>query len=786
METTSLATYLEEMANPAWLEAIKIQTDYIAEARETRGARQEAGSWGSEDDSSWHGEDDNPSSVKDENEERGHKDDHIMAPEMRGQGVVGDNKETSEVLHGVDEPHVPSQCEVKQAQPHISNPEVCQRVQEQRPRRTETENAKETVGTQEASGNKGEATKEDGDKQQGQRGQIGDKSSSQEPGAAKAKENQLASKARNEAPTVNPAWVPEDRNQERQRQRAQDKGERRQESASGTSGRDANAHGTSGARPEQERATVEPPTQEAVVNINTDTDSSEETEVPGRQAARSSTTVTIRSEKGARAAEQRELEKMATRATARATTVTSGAVKDGRDGKRKAIEITTKSSGDPEQAKPKQRARTPVDETKARRTVQPTKRAASTGGARGQSGSETLGTRLSQTPQRVDGRRQPDSETSSSPTDPILTKPVATKPGTVAKSKQAPTATGRSAASRGTRPPTEAPARSRNPNHNDSPPQGHGSDRDQGVQQEYGDELDEEQAQNATIPRPGPPPEHWGRIRRCGSLEVHLAASAVAELLNDATKHGVQPVLTPATGDCMFWVVFLSCEVRDLFRTNEQNMMVVRPDSAEHLKEITLRWMAGVVGTDQGLANYMPGKSKAERQRTMKEQCDAFDYGSEVADFVLPSMLRILGIHATIIHNGVLGRADRVVTHPENETARLPMIHLLFIKPSKNKEHYIATRPLQHGARAKPFEPWVCRGRLKCWWNFRERHRYLEELSIQEAMEGKLETRSKRGMPEQDNYDSGEDEDDSGTMPAKRKQTAPPPADQPRHKRMRK
>ena len=604
-----------------------------------------------------------------------------------------------------------------------------------------------------------------------------------EPRSTALRESQLANKARNEAPTVGRAWDDEDL--EQRRHHVQDRGERRQESASGASRRDANARGTTGARPEQERATVEPSTQEVVVNINTDTDSSEETEVPGRQAARSATRVTIRSEKGARAAEQRELEKMATRATARATTVTNGAVKDGRDGKRKTIEITTTSSGDPEQAKPKQRARTPVDETKARRTVQPTKRAASTGGAKGQSRSETLG-ELGQIPQRVDGRRHPDSETSSSPTEPTLTKPTATKPGPVARSKRAPTVTGRSTASRGTRPPTEAPTRSRNLSHNDSPPQGHRSDRDQGVQQECGDELDEEQAQNATIPRPGPPPEHWGRIRRCGSLEVHLAASAVADLLDDATKHGVQPVLTPATGDCMFWAVFLSCEVRDLFRTNEQNMTVLRPDSAEHLKEITLRWMAGVVGTDQGLANYMPGKSKAERRRIMKEQCNAFDYGSEVADFVLPSMLRILGIHATIIHNGVLGRADRVVTHPENETARLPMIHLLFIKPSRNKEHYIATRPLQHGARAKPFEPWVCRGKLKCWWNFHERHRYLEELSIQEAMEGKLETRSKRGLPEQDNYDSGEDVDDSRTAPTKRKRTAPPRAEQARHKRMKK
>ena len=158
-----------------------------------------------------------------------------------------------------------------------------------------------------------------------------------------------------------------------------------------------------------------------------------------------------------------------------------GAMKDGRDGK--PIEITTASSGDPEQAKPKQRARTPVDETKARRTVQPTKRAASTGGAKGQPRSEPLGKLLGQIPQRVDGRRQPDAETSSSPTEPILTKPTATKPGPLARSKQTPAMTGRSTASRGTRPPTEAPARGRNPNHNDSPPQGRRSDRDQGVQQ---------------------------------------------------------------------------------------------------------------------------------------------------------------------------------------------------------------------------------------------------------------------------------------------------------------
>ena len=163
----------------------------------------------------------------------------------------------------------------------------------------------------------------------------------------------------------------------------------------------------------------------------------------------------------------------------------------------------------------------------------------------------------------------------------------------------------------------------------------------------------------------------------------------------------------------MFWAVFLSCEIRELFRTNERNMTVPLPDNAEHLKEITLRWMAGAVHTDRALTDYMPDKSKEDRQRLIKEQCNPFDFASELADFVLPSMLKILGIHATIIHNGVWGKVDRVVTHPDNETARVPMIHFLFIRPSKGKEHYIATRPLQRGTRAKLFEPWVFFVRLR-------------------------------------------------------------------------
>ena len=52
--------------------------------------------------------------------------------------------------------------------------------------------------------------------------------------------------------------------------------------------------------------------------------------------------------------------------------------------------------------------------------------------------------------------------------------------------------------------------------------------------------------------------------------------------------------------------------VRDPGFVSHKRVTVPRPDSAEHLKETTLRWMAGVVGIDQGLANYMPGSDEAE------------------------------------------------------------------------------------------------------------------------------------------------------------------------------
>ena len=96
-----------------------------------------------------------------------------------------------------------------------------------------------------ATSNNGEATNEAEDKQQGQPGRQGFVSRTRsdqaegEPAREQGKERGL---------TVSPAWVDEDRNREQQRQHAQDKGE--QESASGTSGRDANARKATGTQAE--------------------------------------------------------------------------------------------------------------------------------------------------------------------------------------------------------------------------------------------------------------------------------------------------------------------------------------------------------------------------------------------------------------------------------------------------------------------------------------------------------------------------------------------------------
>ena len=77
MDMESWAAYIKELAAPAMLEVMKLQTEYMATAREAKDTRQEAQGWDSEDDVSWHGEGTSLSSAKDGDEERGQEDDLI-------------------------------------------------------------------------------------------------------------------------------------------------------------------------------------------------------------------------------------------------------------------------------------------------------------------------------------------------------------------------------------------------------------------------------------------------------------------------------------------------------------------------------------------------------------------------------------------------------------------------------------------------------------------------------------------------------------------------------------
>ena len=128
MDMESWAAYIKELAAPAMLEVMKLQTEYMATAREAKDTRQEAQAWDSEDDISWHGEGTSLSSAKDGDEERGQEDDLIGDPGIRGPSVFGDDAGAGNVLPIVNEPHVPGQRDMERSSPQQQTGGISERA----------------------------------------------------------------------------------------------------------------------------------------------------------------------------------------------------------------------------------------------------------------------------------------------------------------------------------------------------------------------------------------------------------------------------------------------------------------------------------------------------------------------------------------------------------------------------------------------------------------------------------------------------------------------------------
>ena len=252
-------------------------------------------------------------------------------------------------------------------------------------------------------------------------------------------------------------------------------------------------------------------------------------------------------------------------------------------------------------------------------------------------------------------------------------------------------------------------------------------------------------------------PEAWGKPRWCKGLDNHRCSVAIHDLLPWATDARAQPMETPTDNNNIFWAVHMSCVSRELYKRNYQNVRVSQPTSTEHLKRSTLDYMVANVLKDEALEHFMSGSSPNERNSEMSKQCRSFDCSSEAGSFVLLAMMRILGIHIYLIQDGKYGNGPQLLRHPQQERNELPRIPILFISPTASREIYIATKPLMAGTRARLFEPWVCRNPRKCWYNFPERHEFLERMSVYEGVHGsRMVTRSADKHPDDSDYTSDE------------------------------